>query len=83
MESVEVLLDVVTPVIFIGAQSKAYYPDRFGWYYRGSHDQYEFWWQGSEPRITLSAIIVRELLPEIVTEEIVSGVELKGDDGIL
>jgi hypothetical protein len=55
-----------------------YYLDRMGWYYRPSKDQYEFWWMGSKPIITLDAFMA-DIMPSDIVYEIKTAVANKVD----
>lgn len=46
----------------------AFRMDLMGWYYRSSMQMYEFWWMGTEPKISLAAEMLDVMPTEIVME---------------
>lgn len=64
--------------ITLNGSPDVFYPDRMGWYYRPSKDQYEFWWMGCAPKITLDAFMA-DIMPSDIVYEIKSAVANKVD----
>lgn len=58
------------------------YPERFGWYYRPATFCYEFWWQGREPKMVVTADVV-EFMPDWLRQEITLAVSWKGSQATL
>jgi hypothetical protein len=56
--------------------------NNFGWYFRPSTNNYEFWWQGIVPVLQVGAEVL-PAMPTAIADEIMCAVSLKGDRGVL
>jgi hypothetical protein len=58
------------------------YPMRFGWYYRHSMFQHEFWWGGTAPLVSVTDEHLMGMPQEII-QEIGNALNAKGEGAFL
>jgi hypothetical protein len=63
-------------------KTKVSYPMRFGWYYRHSTSQNEFWWGGFEPLLTVTDEGLMGM-PEEIVHEVGNALNAKGEGAYL